>query len=247
MNPGLEWKQALALLGLLARRPVLWTRANLRLINRGLCYLAQNPDLAWGRYLLASSESAPGLDTLVLISDQGRPVFSLLLAKNLTGNLSTQALRTFADLDSFRDKTEAFLQRPLQAVLIEAATFERLNLKLVEEKGLDAFFIVGREILAALSERQIKFSPLMPEAEMLASLDGEELLCKFGPRFGLCINVRAASSFAKATADKSAAIPLKMRAPSASAKAMTDKSGALRGLGLALLSPLTRWRMKRKI
>jgi len=215
MKPGLEFRQVLRLLGLLARRPVVLARANLRLINRGLYYLAQNPDLVWSRYLLDSAGSAQGMDALILVADQGRPVFSLLLAKGLTGNLPGHALRSFRGLDSFREKNEAELQRPLQAVLVDAAVIDRLNSKLVEEKGLDAFFIAGREILEALARGMIQFSPIVHEAEIAASLDGEELLCKFGPRYGL-----------------SRENPVRV-------------AGVIRGLGLALTAPLTRRRMKK--
>ena len=54
-------------------------------------------------------------------------------------------------------------------------------------------FSYRREILSALSSRQITFSPLLPEAEMLASLDGEELLAKFGPRYGMSWKIRCIS------------------------------------------------------
>jgi hypothetical protein len=215
MSPGLNLRQAAVLMGLLFRRPILYTRAHLALINRGLCYLAQNPDLAWWRFLLNLEEASQGTDTLVLIVDKGRPIFSLVLAQGLTGNLPGETLRTFHDLDSFRVKVEADLNRPLQAVLIDAAIIERINWRLVREKSPDPFFVAGREILASLSEGMVKFSPIMPEAEMLASLDGEELLCKFGPRYGL--NMENPVRFA----------------------------GVIRGLILVLLSPITRWRMKK--
>jgi len=215
MRPGFKLMQVSALLGLLFRRPILYARANLTLINRGLFYLAQSPDLAWWQYLLDLEDSGPGTDALVLIADQGRPVFSLVLAKGLIGNLSEDALRSFSNLDSFREKAEADLDRPLQAIMVDAAIIERINSRLVREKSRDPFFVAGREILASLSEGMIKFSPIMPEAEMLASLDGEELLCKFGPRYGL------------------------------SMKNPVRFAGVIRGLGLALLSPFTRWMRKK--
>ena len=215
MRPGFQMRQVVALLGLLFRRPILYARANLRLINRGLFYLAQSPDLAWWQYLLDLEESGPGMDAMVLIADKGRPVFSLVLAKGFLGNLSQDSLSAFNDLDSFREKTEDDLDRPLQAIMVDAAIIKRINSKLVREKSLDPFLVAGQEILAALSEGMIKFSPVMPEAEMLSSLDGEELLCKFGPRYGLSMQN-----------------PVRF-------------SGVIRGLGLALVSPLTRWRMRK--
>jgi hypothetical protein len=215
MRPGFNLRQAAALIALLIRKPILYTRAHLALVNRGLCYLAQNPDLAWWRFLLNLEEASQGTDTLILVADKGLPVFSLVLVQGLTGNLPGETLRAFRDLDAFREKIEAGLDRPLQAVLIDAAIIERINSRLVREKRLDPFFAAGREILASLSEGMIKFSPVMPEAEMLAALDGEELLCKFGPRYGLSKNNPV--SFA----------------------------GVIRGLRLVLLAPVTRWRMKK--
>jgi len=215
MRPGFQLRQVTALLGLLFRRPVLSARANLRLINRGLFYLAQSPDLAWWQYLLDIEESGPGIDTLILIEDKGRPVFSLVLAKGFSGNLSGAAISSFSGLESFREKAEADLDRPLQAIVVDAAIIERINSRLVREKSLDPFFVAGQEVLASLSEGMIKFSPIMPEAEMLASLDGEELLRKFGPRYGLSVNN-----------------PVRV-------------GGVLRGLGLAFISPITRLRMKK--
>jgi hypothetical protein len=215
MSPGFNLRQAAALIALLIRKPILSTRAHLALINRGLCYLAQNPDLAWWQYFLDLEGSGPSMDTLVLIADKGLPVFSLVLAQGLIGNLPGETLRSFRDLDSFREKIEADLDRPLQAVLIDAAIIERINSRLVREKSTDPFFVAGREILASLSEGMIRFSPIMPEAEMLASLDGEELLCKFGPRYGLSMENPARFV------------------------------GVIRGLRLVLLSPVTRWRMKK--
>ena len=112
---------------------------------------------------------------------------------------------------------EADHKQPLQAILVDGAIFNRLHFALVREKGLDAFFVVGREVLAALKEGGIEFSPVMPEAEMLGSLDGEELLGKFGPRYGLGLEN-----------------PVRL-------------AGAARGLGLALMSPLTGRRMKKNL
>ena len=214
MTPGLDLKQYLRLMAVLLQRPILFARASLRLLGRGLHYLAENPDLAWARELLPPAASAAGLSVLVLIAKQGHPVFSLLVAKGRIRNLAAEALRAFGDLDSFCQMAAAGLDLPLQAIMIDSALFERINSHLATEPGHDAFFIAGREILAALADRQVSFSPALPEAEMLAALDGEELLAKFGPRFGVSLINPVCFS------------------------------GVVRGLVLALLSPLTRWRMK---
>lgn len=215
MNPGLELRQYLRLTAMLLRSPILFARANNRIICRGLFYLAENPDLAWARELLPLAGPKAGRSLLVLIASKGTPIFSLLIADGRIKNLPGQALRAFSDLDSFCEKTGAELNLSLQAVLADFAIFEQINLKLATEPGLDAFFIAGREILAALSQGQVSFSPILPEAEMLASLDGEELLAKFGPRYGVGLEN-----------------PVRL-------------AGVVRGLGLALLSPLTRRRMRK--
>jgi hypothetical protein len=215
MTPALDLKQYLRLMALLLQSPILFARASLRLLFRGLHYLTGNPDLAWAVELLPPAQSAAGPSVLLLIAKQGRPVFSLLVAQGRIRNLAAEALRAFGDLDSFCEQAAADLDLPLQAVMIDSALFERINSHLAVEPGHDAFFIAGREILAALADRQVSFSPALPEAEMLAALDGEELLAKFGPRFGVSIMN-----------------PVRF-------------SAVLRGLALALLSPLTRWRMKK--
>jgi hypothetical protein len=202
-------------MALFLRRPILLARAQIRLVSRGLQYLAGNPDLAWAQELLPPAQSAAGLALLILITKQGGPVFSLLIAKGRVRNLAAEDLRVFADLDSFRANAAAGLDSAVQAVMIDSALFERINSRLGAEPGHDAFFIAGREILAALSDGQVSFSPALAEAEMLAAQDGEELLAKFGPRFGL-------------------SVPNPVRF-----------SGVFRGLVLALLSPLTRRRMKK--
>ncbi len=180
-------RQALRLLAVLMRHPILMLRAHLRLIARGLFYLSENPDVVRARDLMNPPESGARL----VIEDRGEPIFSLIL----TSKKTDQAM-------------------PAQEIRIDAAVFDQINSRLVAEKDRDAFFIAGREILAALSRRQIIFSPILPEAEMLASLDGEELLAKFGPRYGLSLTN-----------------PVKFY-------------DVLSGLGLALISPVTRKRMR---
>jgi hypothetical protein len=214
IRPGFELRQALKLLALLCQRPVLYTRSNLRLINRGLFYLSESPDLAWWN-LLIDQDAAMTMDILVVIAEKGAPVFSLLIGKGLIGGVSNDLLGSFRDLDSFREQIEAGVDRPLQAVMVDAAIINRVNSKLVAQPKVDAFFVAGSEILAALKDRMIVFSPVMPEVEMLASLNGEELLAKFGPRYGLRIGN-----------------PVRF-------------AGVIRGLRLAIKSPVTKWRMKK--
>lgn len=215
MTPRLDLRQYLRLMALFLESPILYARAHLRLIGRGLHYLSKNPDLAWSRELLPPAESAAGLSVLLLIAKQGRPLFSFLIAQGRFGNLPAATLSAFHDLDSICAKVAADLNAPWQAVMIESALFDRINERLAAEPDHDAFFVAGREILAALAEGQVRFSPALPEAEMLAALDGEELLAKFGPRFGL-------------------SVPNPVRF-----------SGVVRGLALALRSPVTRLRMKK--
>jgi len=215
MKTGLDLKQYLRLLALFLKSPVLFARAQIRLISRGLQYLAVNPDLAWAAELLPPAKSVSGLPVLVLIGKQGHPVFSLLIAKGRFRNLDAEALRAFGDLDSFCERAAAGFGAPLQAVMIDSALFRRINASLAAEPGHDAFFITGREFLAALGDGRVSFSPVLPEAEMLAALDGEELLAKFGPRYGVGVEN-----------------PVRF-------------FGVVRGLGLALLSPLTGRRMKK--
>jgi len=217
MRPGLDMKQVLALVVRLVRHPLLSARANSRLIQRGLCYLAENPDVAWARDILTPGISAPDAAPLLLIADKGRVIFSLVLAKGLIGNLPKAVSRQIADIDSLRKAYETYLGLPLQAVLVDAAIIEKIQSRVTIEKDLDPFLVAGREILAAIAESWIQFSPVREEVEMLGSFDGEELLSKFGPRYGLT-----------------------RRNP-------VRWGGVLRGLGLALISPLSRWRMKKML
>ncbi len=181
MRPGIQPGQLLGLIAMLVRRPLPWLNANARLIGRGLFYFSQNPDLAWAARLMADVAQRP--DFLLLVGRGNQPVFSLLLSMRGLGNVS---LDGFEDLDSFRQKCEAGLDQPLQAVMVDAGLFDRLHAALADRKE-DAFFIAGREVLAMLAERQIRFSPVMLEAEIGASLNGSELLAKFGPRYGVGI------------------------------------------------------------
>jgi hypothetical protein len=215
MKPGFEFRQVIALFVILFQGPILTARAVLRLSGRGLNYLADNPDLVWTRYLLANAGPAMLSDALILIMNRGKPVFSLLVGKNLSGNLPDSELRSVRDLDSFREKMERDMKRPLQVVQLDAVILERIKTSVVNDKGLDAFFIVGREILSALAEGRIRFSPIIQEAAIGASLEGDELLCKFGPRFGL------------------------------SHKSPVRLSRVMRGLGLVLAVPITRRRRRR--
>jgi hypothetical protein len=217
MKPGIDIRQMLALIAILSRSPILGAHFISRIVCRGLVFLADNPDLAWARHLLTGGGPQIVPDTLVLIMDKGKPIFSLLSGRNLFGNLSSADLKSLADMDSFREGIEDDLKRPLQAVRIDAAIIERIKAKVVDEKELDPFFVAGREILALLSEGGIRFSPLIMEAEVGASLSGEELLRKFGPRFGLSI------------------------------KNPVRFSRVMQGLYILLSAPLKRMRMRRTI
>ncbi len=216
MRPGIVPGQVVSLLAILFRRPILTARCNLRLLGRGLVYLADNPDLAWARHLITGGRpAAPG--ALVLIRDKGKIVFSFVASGKSAGNLPNPVLRSIDDLDSFREKIEDELDRPLQLIQVDATLIDRIRTRVVENKDLDSFFAAGREIVEGLSRGDIVFSPVILEAEVGASLDGEELLAKFGPRFGLGVSN-----------------PVRL-------------SSLLRGLGLLVTSPLRRRRMRRAI
>jgi hypothetical protein len=215
MKPGLELRQALALVIRLVRNPILSARTNWRLIMRGLVYLAENPDVAWALDLIAPNASPPEVFPLILIVDNGRVIYSLLLAQGLIGNLPDESLNQSANIEYLRKESETLFDRPLQAILVDAAIIDRIQSRVAIEKDLDSFFVAGREIVGAVADGSIKFSPLMVEVEMLASLDGEELLAKFGPRYGL------------------------------HRRDSVRTGKVLKGIKLALLVPWSRWRMRK--
>jgi hypothetical protein len=210
MKPNFDLKQFIAVATRLMRHPWLFLRCHHLLIKRGLCWFADNPDLVWAKELLPLPDQ-DGPTPLILIVDQERIIFSFMLAKGRTGNLPAATIRRWSDLNSFREECEYLLDLPLQAILIEATIFDCIYSHVPSESCLDPFFVTVREILSALSSRLINFSPLPAEIEMLSSLESEELLGKFGARFGL--------------------------APRNPIRLWT----ILRGLGLALRSPFVRW------
>jgi hypothetical protein len=217
MRPRLDFGQILAMIARLLRHPWLLLRCHGLWIQRGLVYLGANPDVVWFAELSNKQAETGGMIPVLLVKDGGKFIFSLVMVGGRLGNLPGEWLKRFSDLDSLRKECETHQGQGVQMVVVDAAIIERINAGVVADKSIDSFYRGGVEILRALADGLIEFAPAIMEVEMLAALDGEELLSKFGPRYGVAREN-----------------PVRMR-------------GVLRGLGRVLTAPVSRHQMKKAL
>lgn len=181
MKTGFALTQWTSFLRMSVREPLRSARTNIRLAGRALTFLAENPDLLRIRSLLDPDMPLlePG-NTALIITSNGVPRFSFALTSQGKGNLSQDVMEKL--LDNVRHRGFAGDARLL---VVEETVFARVREAFAGAPEGDPFYLAAVSLWNCFREGLIEFHPSLAQTELAKALLPEDVLSRFGPRFGL--------------------------------------------------------------